>query len=168
MGLTTPTNRISTVTPFTYRDGSTFLHELELLKKYLKQLADYMNTVITGNQAEVDHVISEMNELAGQLNNALVELDARWKSYIEALEVEGAPIFDPTNGTRLGAEFRVLNNMYDYLRVFAYFAQNLDDFGYTAEEWDAFGMTARHFDIAPQHTINDVFGVAIDAPIGEM
>lgn len=130
---------LSNVTPFTYRDGETYLEQLKRLRQYIKDVSETLQTNID--------TVSNNNSLAiinltTQLNKTLTDFITKWNSSQE----DGAIIFDPTTGFNSSLNL-VMGNIYNNTRYYAYFADQLDAFEYSAAEWDAMEYTARHFDL---------------------
>jgi hypothetical protein len=135
---------LSQVTPFTYRDGETFLEQL-------KRLRCWVDNVTAALESNIEQVAADdktaNNALADELNGLLTAFTNKWESELLALEDEAKNVTrDPTTGS-LSPIGVVVNHVYDNTRYYAYFANQLDAFDYTAAEWDAIGYTARHFDL---------------------
>lgn len=144
---------VSNVTPFTYRDGETFLSELHRIKEYIRELAFLLES---GDAANRDYVNKAIAALTEQFNAAIVYLEG-----LIAGSHDESIAFDPTNGTHLEGLSQVVSNVYDNVRIFAYFALDLDNMDLTAAEYDAWlaTMPVRHMDLAPLYpALNDVLG----------
>jgi hypothetical protein len=137
---------MANITPFTYRDGETFLEQLKRLREWI----DYVNETL---QANINLVFSEDQaanaSLVKQLNDTLLAFTNQWDQELLQLQNQAPTLaFDPTNGTSTEPINKVIGNVYDNLRYYAYFADQLDTFQYTAAQWDAMQYSARHFDLA--------------------
>lgn len=91
--------RYPTITPFTYRDGLTYLKTLELLLKAMKELIDKVND---NSEELTDLVVDILNEKIEEINTALSDQETSVDTKIEALETwvnsEVAQINDYVNG----------------------------------------------------------------------
>jgi hypothetical protein len=143
---------INPVTPFTYRDNDTNLTMVRGLRKKVDELIEYVNNEFALN--ETDHT-----NIRADFQKALDALRVEILAVIDALETD-ATAFNPTTGTRTDGVSKVIGDVYDNTRVFAYFAKQYDDLDLTAAEYDALNYSARHFDLGVTYpTINDVQGV---------
>lgn len=134
---------LSQITPFTYRDGETYLEQL-------KRLRDWISTVSAALEANIEAVATDdktaNDALTQQLNDVLTAFTLKWEQQLLALEDSVSATRDPTSGA-LNPLSIVVNHIYDNTRYYAYFADQLDNFSKTAAEWDAMQYTARHFDL---------------------
>lgn len=139
-GPITPFNPVNQVTPFTYRDNDTYLTLLSRIQAQLegldgayrddlKNLSDYVNKA-------VDTLVKDTNADLTKMRAQLIDLLSK-----------GVFAWDPTHGNVDNNMTRVLSNIYDYVRVYAYFASEIDAMGLTAAEYDALGLTARFHDL---------------------
>jgi hypothetical protein len=136
---------IANITPFTYRDGETYLEQIHRLKNYLDSITAQVNLQLTGsndtNQAAITALVAQLNQTLHDFSNRqiaeLLELENQAVAYVE----------DPTTGNLTTALNVALAHVYDNTRYYAYFANQLDGFEKTAAEWDAMEYTARHFDL---------------------
>lgn len=141
---------VSNVTPFTYRDGETFLSELHRIKCYIAEMVAVLEKADEDNR---DYVNNTIQQLTTQFNAAVIYLEG-----LIAGSHDESIAFDPTNGSHLEGLSQVVSNVYDNSRIFAYFAKDLDDMGMTAVEYDDLlaSMPVRHMDLAPLYpTLND-------------
>lgn len=142
---------INPVTPFTYRDNDTNLTMVRGLRKKVDELIEYVNNEFALN--ETDHT-----NIRADFQKALDALRVEILAVIDALETD-TTAFNPTTGTRTDGVSKVIGDVYDNTRVFAYFAKQYDDLDLTAAEYDALNYSARHFDLGITYpTINDVQG----------
>lgn len=147
---------INPVTPFTYRDTATFLTILSGLESKLDSLIAEINSV---SQTDADNLSTGIANLANQLNLEMANLRAELLQWVVGSHNEGVAT-DPTNGKLAQGLSVVVSRVYDYARIFAYFAKQYDDLGMTAADYDALNYAARHYDLAPLYpTLNDIQGV---------
>lgn len=145
---------LSNVTPFTYRDGETYLERLHRLQKWIHDLSITLENNIESVEAQDQIAI---NTLAQQLNDALNKFANDWNAELLAIQNQNPLfIFDPTNGKRTETADVVVGRVYDNLRYYAYFADQLDDFEKTAAEWDGMQYSARGFDLALAYSPTNV------------
>jgi hypothetical protein len=135
---------LASVTPFSYRDNISYLQKLEYLAKWMRNSISIVEQNISTVQQNDGNAITS---LIAQLNSVLNHFVSEWDATLQGLQ-DSATVLDPVNGVRNEPLNRALGNMYDNLRYYAYFADQLDAFQYTAAEWDAMQYTARHFDLA--------------------
>lgn len=135
---------LSQITPFTYRDGETFLEQLHRLRRWV----DEVSAALEANIEQVAADDKKANtDLASELNDLLTAFTTKWENQILALEDEAVNVTrDPTSGV-LNPIGIVVNHIYDNTRYYAYFADQLDGFNKTAAQWDSMQYTARHFDL---------------------
>jgi hypothetical protein len=143
-----PFEPINQVTPFTYRDNDTYLTILKKLTDKTSELVAFINDVSENNAGG-------LNALWAELTAAIVALRAELVAMIEALENEETPTtaLDPTNGTRTESISKVIGRVYDYSRVFGYFARQYDELEMTAAEYDAQNLSARHYDLGVTYPV---------------
>lgn len=136
---------VANITPFTYRDGETYLEQLKRLRDWVCDSINQLEVDINGVQTADQNAIQALtNQLNGVLNTFL----SQWNA--ELIQLEGQdPLtaFDPTTGHAAALNL-VIGHIYDNTRYYAYFADQLDAFSMTAAQWDAMQYTARHFDLA--------------------
>jgi hypothetical protein len=135
---------LSQITPFTYRDGETFLEQLKRLRHWI----DHVSAVL---QANIDLVAADDAAanlaLANELNAILTAFTNKWEGeFLNLLDQEVDVAKDPTTG-QVSALNVVISHIYDNTRYYAYFADQLDQFNKSAADWDAMQYTARHFDL---------------------
>lgn len=135
---------LASVVPFTYRDNISYLQKLEYLSKWIRNAISIIEQNISTVEQNDSNAITN---LINQLNNTLNAFVSEWDTVLQGLQ-DSATVLDPVNGIRNEPLNQALGNMYDNLRYYAYFADQLDAFSYTAAQWDAIGYTARHFDLA--------------------
>jgi hypothetical protein len=102
-----------------------------------------MNEISTSN---TDNLNAAVTALVAQFNAALAELRSSLEALIAGSHDESIA-FDPTTGSILTGLSTVVSNVYDNLRIYAYFAKQYDELELTAAEYDALEYTARHFDL---------------------
>lgn len=142
---------LSQITPFTYRDGETFLEQLHRLRCWVDDITAALESNI--EQVAADDKAANL-ALAQELNDVLTAFSNKWENDLLALEDEQFNVTrDPTTG-QLSPLNIVVNHVYDNTRYYAYFADQLDNFGKTAAEWDGMGYTARHFDLVLGYSPN--------------
>jgi hypothetical protein len=147
---------VNPVTPFTMRDTATFLTILHNLQEFVVDLTEHVNTQDADNHSAWGQAIAD---LTNELNLAILNMYNELVDMIAGSHDESIAD-DPTTGLRNQGLSRVVGNVYDNTRIFAYFAKQYDDVGMTAAAYDAIGYSARHFDLAPLYpTLNDVMGV---------
>lgn len=139
-----PFEPINQVTPFTYRDNDTYLTLLHGLKAKVEELIVFINEV---SETDAANLNSAVLALTAQFNSALAALRSDLEALIAGSHDESIA-FDPTTGSLLSGLSTVISNVYDNLRVYAYFAKDYDDLDLTAAEYDALQYTARHYDLA--------------------
>lgn len=148
-----PFEPINSVTPFTYRDNSTYLTILKGIQDKVNELTEYANSIAA---ADSDNLNAGLNGIRDQFNAQIKALQIYLENLIAGSHDEGIA-FDPTNGTYLEGVSTVISRVYDNVRVFAYFARQYDDFGWTAKEYDDKALVARHFDLGIMYPVlNDV------------
>ena len=139
---------ITPVTPFTYRDTATNMTILREMERKINALVDAINEESSNNAGG-------LNAFKLAVAAALTALRVELVTMIEALEGD-ATALDPTNGTRTEGVSKVIGRVYDYTRIFAYFARQYDELDLTAAEYDALDYSARHFDLGVTYpTLND-------------
>ena len=146
-----PFEPINQTTPFTYRDNRTYLGILSDLRDGLNQLNTDVANLDTSTNANVNGAITE---ILRQMNATLTELEAEWIGRFGDAIDNNVVSFDPTRGERFVSVSKAMSNVYDNVRVFAYFASQYDGLGLTALEYDNLNFTARQYDLAPLSVIN--------------
>lgn len=145
------------VTPFTYRDGATYLTLLNEIISLVNQIVDVVNednNNVDGLMAEVNAKIKELDD---RVSYTLAGFKNSISGWIKEMQDEKGSIYDPTNGTLANPFSVVMERIYDNVRIYAYFARQYDDLGLTAAEYDALEYTARHYDLGVTHpTLSDV------------
>ena len=146
---------ISTVTPFTYGDGDTYLRRLERLIKWLANLI----TVVDGQTEAIEEIRNALSAIEAEVDKELAENRAYTVEQIanvraELLAAIGAAtdagsVFNPTNGSLHEPIAKVISDVYDNVRVHALFAIEYDELEYTVAQYDAIGFEARHYDLSP-------------------
>lgn len=155
-------DRITNTTPFTYRDGLTMLQIITGLRDHmiawtanLEDLSKAMRKYIDDTDAELEGMRSKIDTAVDNVHRAMAKnlvdmrgmidgVEARLSSRIAAAN-ERAEILNPTNGKREPME-KVVSDVYDYARIFAYFADKDD---VTAKNHDERQMVARKIDTYP-------------------
>lgn len=163
---------LSNITPFTYRDNATYLEQLEDLRSKLNTIVGEFNGLIDGVNAIVQDQAAirvEMAQTIQRVNDALTEQDADVDKRLLALHDELVELIgvamsgvcdDPTNGKTAQPVSQVISRVYDYARVFGWFAKRFDDLGQTAATIDGHGHTARHHDLSPSDVLDDDLTIA--------
>jgi hypothetical protein len=150
---------LSNVTPFTYRDGATYLETLEELRRKFNELVAFLNSlngVIGDIYEEIADVRGEIVASEKRQIDALNALRTELLGLIEDSSASGLA-HDPTSG-QLRSVDDVLSRVYDYTRVHARFAADMDARSLTAAQLDALQERARHADLAPLgETISDIY-----------
>lgn len=158
---------LSNITPFTYRDGATFLECLEDVRQKTNEVVESFNGLIgmvndvLADQALIRQEMAEMETRVELANAKLSEsVDLRLKSLrIELLDAIGKAMTgvadDPTSGKTAVPVSIVLSNVYDYARLNGGFAKRLDEQELTALDMDGAEHTARHLDLSRDDTIDD-------------
>lgn len=146
-----PASPISEVQPFTYRDNESYLKQLSRLRDYVRENLQRLN-----NQEIVDvsYLLKSINDLSASFNAQIDTLEASIAAYTGLGEYTA---FDPTNGLNTENLSMVLGNVYDNVRIFAYFAVDYDNLNMTALEYDNYlaTMPVRQMDLAPLYpTLN--------------
>ena len=136
---------LGNVTPFTYRDGYTYLSVLrQLIEQFNDLVGEYDELVVrlqdfeTVTTAAVDSLRNDMDKRFTILRNEMLAIIAD--------ATKSGTCFDPTTGRRDTPVSDALSHVYDYSRLFAQFAQLADEAGITASTQQATGQTARHID----------------------
>lgn len=146
---------VSTVQPFTYSDGDTYLSKLERLIKWLQMLVEAVN----GHDEEfarIDKAIAAViakfeKEIADANKYTADEIDKLRQELINLIGLandEGVA-FNPTNGTNHQPISRVISDVYDNLRYHGLFAVEYDSMGLTAAQYDELDLIARKYDLSP-------------------
>jgi hypothetical protein len=154
---------ISNITPFTYRDGETYLEQLHRLRKWFYEVT----TVLQSNIQFVDNKDKDaLADLAEQFNATILNFTNTYQQLLlNALNDSSNDIlYDPTSGV-ISPFALVVGHVYDNLRYYAYFADQLDSFEYTAKEWDDMQYTARHFDLALAYSSTHTQDVNVMPPV---
>lgn len=160
---------LGNITPFTYRDGYTYLSVLrQLIEQFNDLVGEYDELVVrlqdfeTVTTAAVDSLRNDMAQFTSDVNK---DMDKRFTILrnemlaIIADATKSGTCFDPTTGRRDTPVSDALSHVYDYSRLFAQFARLADAAGITAATQQATGQTARHIDTienypTPQATLN--------------
>lgn len=159
--VTVPLQNLTNVTPFSYRDGYTFLDKLEAIAKVVNQvvntvnsLNDVVNTINTNLEALSDSIDSRFVNMREELSDDL----GRLRADLEELITDAVPagvVRNPVDGKIASVE-DALGSVYDNARVHAWFAVDIDTNNLTAAEIDALALSARHHDLSPTDlTTND-------------
>ncbi len=146
-----PFEAINQTTPFTYRDNRTYLGILADLRDGLNQLNDDVINVDTSTNANINSAIAR---ILTQVNATIDALEIEWLERIGGAVDNNVVTFDPTKGQNFVSTSKAMSNVYDNVRVFAYFAKQYDELEMTALEYDTLELTARQYDLAPLTTIN--------------
>lgn len=150
---------LSNVTPFTYRDNETYLEQLARLRAWIDEVSSTLEGNISAVQTDDEAAIAS---LTAQLNAELLAFINQWQAELIAIQDQNPMfVFDPTNGSRIETIDVALSHVYDNLRYYAFFADQLDSFSFTAAQWDAMQYTARGFDLALAYSSTHVQAVDI-------
>lgn len=140
---------VNSVTPFTYRDNATYLTILHALQDKVNELITTLNTLNLSVTADMNigfaEIVAELNASLNAVRDELIALVAG--SHDESVAT------DPTTGLRLQGLSTVISNVYDNVRIFAYFALQYDELELTALAYDTLEYTARHFDLGVTHPV---------------
>lgn len=148
-----PFEAINQTTPFTYRDNRTYLGILNDLRDGLNELNQDVINVDTSTNANIN---SALAKILAQMNATIDALEAEWIERLDGVLDNNVVSFDPTKGQNFVSVSKAMSNVYDNVRVFAYFAKQYDELGMTALEYDTLQLTAREYDLAPLTTINAI------------
>lgn len=158
--ITFPRVPVSTVTPFTYKDGLTYLKVLEGIRESLNETISVVNknaNSISGLEDNIAELLIDLNEkLVAQqkaLDDALIVMRQELESMISSSHEIGT-LFDPTDGNRAKPADVVMSRVFDNLRYFAYFAPQYDEQELTCLEYEALNLTARKYDLSPDRSDN--------------
>lgn len=143
---------LTNVTPFTFRDGITYVEKLERVARNCQNLVDAINKCIKiCNELEVN-----VNKTVAQLR---AETDRKIQYAIDELYRKlaargGEKVFvtDPVDGVATKTLSEALASMYSNLRTAARFAIEADNIGATAKQLDEIGWKARGWDLDPEAT----------------
>jgi hypothetical protein len=153
---------VSNITPFTYRDGETYLEQLARLRQYIVELVPKLNQTIADEHAAW---VAGDAAVKAQLEAELKAFTDTWTAIIESLQVNATTAFDPTSGALYQGISKVISNVYDNTRVYAYFADQLDNFEYTASVWDAMEYEARRFDLGLAYSPTQLNDIDTNTPV---
>jgi hypothetical protein len=148
---------VNPVVPFTLRDTASFLTILHGLREHVDTLTEHINTQDADNHSAWQKAI---DDLTNALNLAILNV---YNDLLERVDVGADSLADdPTTGKRNMGLSRVVGNVFDNVRIFAYFAGQYDALNLTAADFDALNYSARHFDLAPLYpTLNDVYPAGV-------
>lgn len=144
-----PFSPINPVTPFTYRDNATTLTVLRLLENKLNSVIEALND---SNIEITDNLNEAITELTNSLN---LQIAALYNELVERIDSshDDSVADDPTTGRRNEGLSKVVANVYDNARIFAYFASQYDALELTCAEYEALNYSARFFDLAPLYPV---------------
>lgn len=152
---------LSTVTPFTYRDGATYLELLELIKQAVKELVGWSGEVKDELDAMEEHIKQIEIASANSIRLGLAEIraeNAKFRAEVLNLIAEATTsgsAFNPTNG-KVEPVSKVMVDVYDNVRVFAWFVDDIDAMDITVEDFEALDLSVEHFDLGATYpVIND-------------
>ena len=135
----------TTSQPFTYRDGYTLERYTEEIRCHLDALHDTVNELsgeltdaIAGQDATLQAAIARMEAQMTQLRTDLMAM-------IEQATAQGV-VRNPVYGELDNLE-RVFGDMYDNMRTHGLFAKDYDDMALTAQEYDDLELGAREYDL---------------------
>ena len=144
----------SNVTPATYDESLTYYEQLAHLRDHMQTVIDTAGESDSKLKQVVDDFTATIDALTEKLALDLELYKDSVEFMIESSH-DSMVSFNPTDGTRHKPVDINLNNVFDNLRIYSYFARQYDDLGMTAAEYDALNWTARHYDVAPLTVIND-------------
>lgn len=135
-------SRLSNTTPFTFRDNLTYLEWLRSVTTKVQELTGRLDDVINA-------VNTIRDDTETNLNNLHDTMQREWTGYGESILakaeqiVSGGVALNPTNG-RIEPISDVINDVYDYAREHAPFADQLD---YSSVEEALRGWAAYKHDV---------------------
>ena len=151
---------LTNITPFTYRDGATYLQILERLRELVNEVVVKTNEVIQTVNEAVAELAGTRQWVEERLAAYTVEQDRKFdllrQELIQLIEDSTAAgvIVNPTNGLTEPVE-KVVSDVFDNVRVHARFAVDMDIRDLTVAQLEAEGFTARHLDLSPLDDTND-------------
>ena len=97
---------------------------------------------------------NRINELSNKHDLELIALEKKLTALIISANEEGA-CFNPTNGKSYESLSKVISDVYDNVRLYAYFASEFDNGTVTVGDFDKSGVSARHYDLYPDSLIRE-------------
>lgn len=144
----------SIVTPSVYDENMTVYEKLSKLRSTI----DEIYTFYLGFTDQADGLVATVNQKLADTVAELTLLIENNNDELKALILDShdsAISYNPTTGTSTDTVSKVMSNVYDNTRVFAYFAKQYDDMEMTAAEYDALGLSSRKYDLAPDYDITE-------------
>ena len=134
--------RVPNITPFTYRDNLTYLEWLRAITVKVQELTEHLDDVINAVNLIRDDTETDLKNLHNTMQR---EWTSHGESILARVEqaVSGGVALNPTNG-RVEAISDVINDVYDYAREHAPFADQLD---YSSVEEALRGWVAYKHDV---------------------
>lgn len=172
MKLSTFWSPITSITPFTYRDNWTYLEKLEYLFTRLNEITESFNALTSQVENSIKQIDELLDAFKGDFTEKLNALENKHDEDILKLRKEllqaiadsqkGGVVFNPTNGRRDESVEKVINDVYDNVRVHAHFVENMEN-GDTATVIDERALSGQRFDLDPEsetnHATNEVRNV---------
>ena len=134
--------RVPNITPFTYRDNLTYLEWLRWLSHAVSTNVDKLNDVINGLNDLRDDTTADLQRIHLDLFRRLSEEFGGIREELFDLAQNGQAL-NPTNG-KVENISKVVNDVYDNVRVHAMFDRELD---YTLNTELSNNWTARYHDL---------------------
>ena len=154
---------LSNVTPFTYREGYTYVGMVEALRNYVNTMIDSVNNN-TASALEIQRLYTELaayvnatiSQLITDLNDSQEAFADDYATQFHQLRVDLITIItnasrqgtalDPTRGDTQPID-DVFAHVYDALRIYAYSAGEYDTLDLDADGYTARDSTAYEYDI---------------------
>ena len=159
---------LANITPFSYSDNYTYLDLLEKMRDNLDELNKNYNSIsdninhFTENFEKYsdDHDAAIKAELADRATKLKDDINRIRDdiSNFKAVIGKTAICSDPTNGLQNETVSEAVSRVYDYSRVYAWFAGDLGVRDMTAHDLDAENVSARRHDLYGAGKINVEFG----------
>lgn len=158
---TAPLTPFSSVTPFTVRDGATYLDILSALVKWSKTVSPALEEhekAIHELQEGMKQVVTDLAWITQEVHNIRRDMNAMYQELLNAIHKanDEGTAYNPVYGTYGEPMSKVLGDIYDHCRPFAWRATQLDNLDLTAAEFDALSLSARQFDLAPNSETKDL------------
>lgn len=151
----------STMQPFAYRDTLNMLTWLRAIACNLDTVREHVNDIgETVENMPVD-IEKALQKIVDDTADALAALDTTLRALIAESGATGTA-FSPVRGQVQSVQ-RILDDMYDNVRVHALFSADYDAMALTAAEYDGVGMDARTYDLWPIDVPDAQLGDVVDA-----
>lgn len=138
------------------KDMSALEDALAELEAGIGTLRDYVDTL---NASTIDKLEKEIIDMTNMVWDEIYTINDR----IDKIVKEYPDVQDPITYQYMGLQ-RVLNEMYDALRVLAFTAYAFDSFAMTAAEFDNLGLTAYEFDTMGEYKAKDIYIKFMQSP----